>query len=359
MTDILNLRDLEEAAARVLDANALGYYSSGADDERVLRDNLEAWARVKLAPRILVDVSQRSLATTVVGTPVDMPVLIAPMAMQAMAHADGELATVRAAGSAGTVMVLSTISNVAVEQVVAAAARPVWFQLYVYRDRGAALELVRRVEAAGCKALVLTVDLPVLGHREADSRNRFRLPAHLSLPNVVDEGRIAKLAQEEAASALAMHAASQIDPALTWKDVEWLRDQTSLPLVLKGILRPDDAVRAFQHGASAIVVSNHGGRQIDAVPATADALPRVIDAVGPRGEVLVDGGIRRGTDVVRALALGARAVLLGRPVLWGLAVDGEAGALRALTMLRDEIDRALALCGCPTPKHVTRDLLWP
>jgi 4-hydroxymandelate oxidase len=356
-SDIINLHDLELAAAARLDANALGYYRSGADDERVLRANVEAWSHVRLLPRVLVDVSSLTLATTVLGMPVAMPVLVAPTAMQAMAHPEGELATARAAGSAGTIMILSTISNHPVEQVLAAASGPVWFQLYVFKDRGATRELVRRVEAAGCRALVLTVDLPIVGNREADVRNRFHMPSHLSLPNMLDGGTLAKTMPGEAASALALHAASQIDPALTWKDVEWLRSQTSLPIVLKGILRPDDAVRAFDHGARAVVVSNHGGRQLDATPATAEALPRVVDAVSGRGEVLVDGGIRRGTDVVRALALGARAVLVGRPILWGLAVDGAAGATRALAMLREETDRAMALCGCACPEEVTGDLI--
>ena len=217
---------------------------------------------------------------------------------------------------------------------------------------------MRRVEAAGSKALVVTVDLPVLGQRVADLRNRFTMPAHLALPNVVDDGRLVRVAPGEAASALAAHAAMQIDASLSWRDIAWLRSITSLPVVLKGILRPDDAVRAFDEGASAVVVSNHGGRQLDATPATADVLPRVAEAVAGRGELLVDGGIRRGTDVIRALALGARAVLVGRPILWGLAIEGEAGVTRALGILRDEADRALALCGCVSPSDVGPGLLW-
>ena len=359
MDDLINLRDYERAAAQRLPAGALGYYASGADDERTLRDNEAAFARLRLLPRVLVDVSERDLATTVLGTPVSLPVLIAPMAMQAMAHPDGELATVRAAARTGTVMILSTISNTAVEDVVAAAGGPVWFQLYVHRDRDSARRLVARVREAGCEALVVTVDLPVIGRREADVRNRFSLPDHLTLPNVEDRGRGLSEAPEEAASALAAHAASQIDPGLTWDDLDWLVREADMPVVVKGVLHPEDAVQAFDRGARAVVVSNHGGRQLDTVPAGIDALPAVVDAAGHLGEILVDGGIRRGTDVVKALALGARAVLLGRPLLWGLAVDGEDGAARVLSLLREELDVALALCGCRSPGEIGPELIWP
>lgn len=355
--DLINLFDYERAAGERLDAGVLGYYRSGADDEVTLADNRAAWERLRLLPSVLVDVSARSLATTVLDSALDFPVLVAPMAMQAMAHPDGELATARAAGRNGTVMILSTVSNTAVEDVVAAATGPVWFQVYVQRDRGATRELVQRARDAGCRALVVTVDVPVLGRREADLRNRFALPAHLTLPHFADGGGTIKGARKEPISALTEHVAEQLDPSLDWADVEQIAQETDLPIVLKGILRADDARRAVDHGARAIVVSNHGGRQLDSVPAGADVLEGIVEVVGDRHEVLVDGGIRRGTDVIKALALGARAVLLGRPVLWGLAVDGEDGAARVLSLLRAELDTALALCGCPSVRQVSRDLV--
>jgi len=273
-----------------------------------------------------------------------------------MACPDGELATVRAAGAAGTVMILSTLSTTRIEDVVAAASGPVWFQLYVYRDRGATEALVRRVEAAGATALVLTVDAPLLGRREADVRNAFRLPAGLTVENMLATPgeRVDAVAGD---SGLAAYVAELLDPSLTWKDVEWLRSVTSLPVLVKGIVRADDARRAVEHGAAAIVVSNHGGRQLDTAPATIEVLPRIADAVGGEVELLLDGGVRRGTDVVKAIALGAKAVLVGRPLLWGLAVGGEAGAGQVLSILREEIDLALALCGCPSVTEVGGDLL--
>jgi 4-hydroxymandelate oxidase len=226
----------------------------------------------------------------------------------------------------------------------------------VYRDRGATRALVQRAQAAGCKALVLTVDAPLLGRRERDVRNRFTLPAGLMVKNLLADG-MASLPADIADSGLAAYFASLIDPALTWKDVAWLRSISDLPVLVKGIVRPDDAVRAIDNGASGIVVSNHGGRQLDTSPATISVLGPIADAVNGRVEILLDGGVRRGTDVVKALALGARAVLLGRPILWGLAADGERGVGTVLQMLRNEIDLAMTLCGCATIDSIGRDLL--
>jgi 4-hydroxymandelate oxidase len=256
-------------------------------------------------------------------------------------------------------MILSSLSNTRVEEVCAAAGAAggtVWFQLYVYRDRGATAALVARAEAAGARALVLTVDAPVLGRRERDVRNRFHLPPGLSVENMLAEGHgVVELQQAE--SGLAAYVATKLDPALGWKDVAWLRSITRLPVLVKGLVRPDDARRAVDHGASGVVVSNHGGRQLDGAPPTAAVLGAVADAVAGRVEVLVDGGVRRGADVLRALALGARAVLVGRPILWGLAVAGEEGAYGVLETLRDELDQAMALAGCARVGDVTRELL--
>jgi 4-hydroxymandelate oxidase len=352
----INLLEYEACAGARLDRNAFDYYASGALDEHTLRDNADAYARLRLAYRVLVDVSVRDSSTAVLGQALRMPIIVAPTAFHRMAHADGELATVRAAGAAGTVMILSSLSNTAVEQVVAAARGPVWFQLYVYRDRDATAGLVRRAEAAGCKAIVLTVDAPQLGRRERDVRNRFCLPEQLAVENLLPAG-YGKLARPEQDSGLAAYFASLIDPALSWRDIAWLRSLTELPLIIKGIVRVDDAERAIDAGASAIIVSNHGGRQLDTSIATIDALARIGEAVGDRIELMVDGGVRRGTDVIKALALGAKAVCVGRPILWGLAADGQAGVEHVLGILRDELDLAMALCGTPNIAAITRDLV--
>jgi 4-hydroxymandelate oxidase len=317
---------------------------------------VDAYEAIALHYRVLVDVSRRSLETTVLGQRIAMPIAVAPTAFHRLAHEEGELAAVRGAGDAGTLFILSTLSNTAVEEVVAAATGPVWFQLYVYKDRAATEGLVRRVEAAGCRALVVTVDAPLLGRRERDVRNQFALPAGLGIENMHAAGyeRVPSAALE---SGLAAYFAELLDPSLTWDAIAWLKSITRLPIVVKGIVRPDDAVRAIEHGAAGIVVSNHGGRQLDSSPATIDVLPRIANAVAGRAEILLDGGIRRGADVIKAIALGARAVLVGRPILWGLAAGGRSGVVAALAMLRRELDLAMALCGCPDVTTMTRDLV--
>ncbi|HET7239562.1 MAG TPA: alpha-hydroxy acid oxidase [Gemmatimonadales bacterium] len=358
LDQLLNLWDFERAAEAVLEPMAWRYYSGAAGDERTLRENRLAFERRRLRPRVLVDVGCRSLATTVLGRPTSWPVLVAPMAFHGLACGEAEAATARAAAAQGTVFCVSTMANLPLERVRAAApeARQ-WFQLYVQRDRGVTAELVRRAAAAGYEALVVTVDAPALGRREADLRHGFSLPAHLT-PGNLELGDAALLAgTADARSALAAQFSASTDPSMTWRDFGWLRSLSPLPIVLKGVLHPDDARRAADEGVDAVVVSNHGGRQLDGAIASLDALPAVAAAAGGGLEVLLDGGIRRGTDVLTALALGARAVLLGRPVLWGLAVAGEAGAARVLSLLRDEVDLALALTGCTSPAEVTGDLL--
>ena len=358
MSQLLNVYDYEIAAREVLDANALGYFASGADGQRTLADNRRAWQDLRIRPRAFVDVESRDLSTTVLGQAVSMPMLVAPMAFQRMAHPDGELAAVRACGDLGTIYCLSTISNTPVERVVAEAPGGVWFQLYVDRERSRARELVARVEEAGCRALVVTVDTPLLGNRDADVRRGFTMPEHLELPNLPGHGGTLRGEGAEPGSALANFARHSLDPSLTWKDLERFAAETTLPVVAKGVLRGDDARRAVDHGARAIIVSNHGGRQLDTAIPTAWALPEIIDAVGDDVEVYVDGGIRRGTDVLKALSLGARCVFIGRPVLWGLAVDGEAGARSVLSIVRQELDLAMALAGCPELSACSSDLIW-
>jgi isopentenyl diphosphate isomerase/L-lactate dehydrogenase-like FMN-dependent dehydrogenase len=339
--------DFERLAERRLDAGAFGYYAGGAGDEQALAANLAAWRRLRLRPRVLVDVSDVSTATTVLGTPVSMPLLVAPTAIQRLAHPDGERGMARAAAAAGTVMCLSTLATATPAEVAEAApGAPRWFQLYVFRDRRVTRDLAAQAVAHGYGAIVLTVDAPRLGRRERDLRTAFRVPEEITVPSVA-----ATFGGWNGATPLELLGA--IDPSLTWADVEELRGLAPLPLVLKGIQTAEDAVLACEHGVDAIVVSNHGGRQLDAVAPTAELLPEVIDAVAGRIEVYVDGGIRRGSDVVKALALGARAVLAGRAPLWGLACDGENGARRVLELLRDEVELALALCGCTSPGDVT------
>jgi 4-hydroxymandelate oxidase len=358
MIDCLNLAELEALAQTRVERIAWDYYASGADDEHCLRRNCAAFASYELHYRVLVDVARRDLATTVLGERIAMPVIAAPTAFHRLAHDDGELASVRGAGDAGTVFILSTLSNTAVEDVVAAATGPVWFQLYVYRDRAATEGLVRRVEAAGCRALVLTVDAPVLGRRERDVRNRFALPANLGVQNLYASGYAPVVAQDDE-SGLAAYFATLLDPSLTWDALAWLRSITKLPVIVKGIVRADDAARAVAAGAAGVVVSNHGGRQLDAAPATIDVVARIADTIGGAAEILLDGGVRRGSDVIKAIALGAKAVLVGRPVLWGLAAGGREGVAHALGLLHRELDLAMALCGCPDVAAITRDLVRP
>jgi isopentenyl diphosphate isomerase/L-lactate dehydrogenase-like FMN-dependent dehydrogenase len=339
-----NVADFEEAARERLDPGAYGYFAGGAGDEHTLRANVAAFTRWDLRPRVLVDVSSVSTAATVLGTELAMPLLVAPTAFQRLAHPDGELATARAAAAAGTAMCLSTLSSVSPAELAAAVpGAPQWFQLYWSQDRGFTGELVAAVAEAGFRALVLTVDFPVAGRRERDLRAAFALPEDLPTPNLP-----VRLEREDFHRELG----AIVDPALTWRDLEWLRSACDLPLVVKGVLTAEDALLAAEHGAAAVVVSNHGGRQLDSVPATLDVLPEVVGAAGDRVEVLLDGGIRRGTDVLKALALGARATLAGRAVVWGLAAGGEDGVARVLGLLRDEIEVGLKLLGCASPADV-------
>jgi isopentenyl diphosphate isomerase/L-lactate dehydrogenase-like FMN-dependent dehydrogenase len=342
----VNVRDYERLAEERLDAGAFGYFAGGAGDEWTLGENVAAFGRWHLRPRVLVDVGSVTTETTVVGQDVSMPVLAAPTAFHRLAHPEGELATARGAAAAGTAMCLSTLASVSPAELAAAAPTGTrWFQLYWSRDRGFTQELLSAVVEAGFSALVLTVDFPAAGRRERDLRAAFRLPADLPLPNLP-----VGLGKGDFHAALG----EVVDPTLTWRDLEWLRSACGLPLLVKGILTAEDALLALEHGAEGLIVSNHGGRQLDGVPASLDALPEVVEAVGGRAEVLLDGGVRRGTDVAKALALGARAVLVGRAVIWGLAVAGEEGVRSVLDLLRDELALALTLLGCPSPADVGR-----
>jgi len=349
----LNLADLEAPAAEVLERTAYDYFRSGSDDEVSLGRNRKAFERTQLLPHMLRDVSTVALETTILGSATSSPIVVAPTAFHGLAHAEAENATVRGAASAGSIFCLSSLSNTAPEDVAAAAPGATrWFQLYVFKDRGLTEELIRRVEASGYEALVLTVDAPFLGRRERDLRNSFALPDHLEIAVIghpVDA--------PPGGSGLAAYFASQLDPTLTWDDLEWLVQSTTLPVAVKGVLRADDAERAVEAGAASVIVSNHGARQLDTVPAPIEVLPEIADRVDGRGELMIDGGIRRGTDVVKALSLGARGVLVGRPILWSLVLDGSAGVERTLRMLAEETRLAMALCGAASTADLGPELI--
>jgi 4-hydroxymandelate oxidase len=354
---IASVAAFEEAARARLTPMAYAYYAGGSGAERTLARNAEAWSRLSVWYRVMVDVSQRSTATALLGSRIAAPLLVAPTALHRMACEDGELATVRACGAAGVPMVLSSLSTTRLEDVCAQATGPVLFQLYIGQDRPFVRDLAQRAESAGCAAIELTVDTPVWGLREREQRTGFRVPDGMGVVNLYRDGHEGPTGHSGVGISQAL--GWTIDASLSWRDLEWLCAQTRLPVLVKGICRADDARHALASGAAGIVVSNHGGRQLDGAPATAEALPHVVDAVAGRAPVIVDGGIRCGTDILRALALGATAVQVGRPVLWGLAVAGEGGAQRVLELLIEDLSRSMALAGCPDVASVTRDLLSP
>ncbi|MDB4939477.1 MAG: L-lactate dehydrogenase [Labilithrix sp.] len=349
--------DLEEVARARLSKVAYDYFRSGSDEEHTLRRNRDAWTTYEIWYRTLVDVSSPRIATTVLGTDVSSPILVAPTAYHALADAGGERATARAAAESGTLYVASTLATTTLEDVAAAApAGPRWFQLYVHKDREFTARLVERAKAAGYAAIVVTCDTPVLGRRCADVRNAFALPAGMVMANLVET--LPPDLRDGAGSELARFVASRHDAAFTWKDLAELADTCApLPLVVKGLVRGDDARAALDSGARAVWVSNHGGRQLDLAPATADGLVDIVAAIGGRAEIYVDGGIRSGTHALVALGLGARAVFVGRPVLWGLGAAGQDGVTRVLSLLREELVRAMQLAGCADVNAVDRDLV--
>jgi 4-hydroxymandelate oxidase len=345
--DLINVADYERAAAEKLDPGVLGYFAGGACDEMTLGDNVAAWRRWRLRPRMLAGVEEVRTGVEVLGAELAMPVLIAPVAYQRLVHEDGEVGMARAAAAAGTVMCLSTLATARPSEVAAAGGGHRWFQLYCFRDEGVTRALMEEAVESGFEAIVVTVDAPRGGRRERDLRTGFKIPEGIGVPSVQ-----AALGSERAVTIEETFAL--MDPTLGWAELEDLASESELPVLVKGVLTAEDATLAVEHGAAGVVVSNHGGRQLDCVAAGADALPEVVDAVEGRGTVLVDGGVRRGTDVAIALALGANAVLVGRPVLWGLAVGGEEGARRVLQLLCEELELTLVLCGCASPAELNR-----
>ena len=349
----LSLDDLERDARHVIGEMAYAYYSGGADDERLLAGNVAAWEHWQLHPRVLAGVERVSTATTLLGHPVDSPVAVAPTAIQGLAHADGEVATARGAADAGALMILSSLATSPLEDVATSAPDGLrWMQVYILRERDRTAELVARAAAHEYRALVLTVDAPVPGLRLREWRTGLHLPNDLTLPNLA--GGSTESAREGGFMAVVTR---EFEPALTPDDIGWLAGLSSLPVVVKGVQRADDAVRCIDAGAAAVVVSNHGARQLADAPATADILAEIVDAVAGRAEVYVDGGIRRGPDVVKALALGARAVLVGRPSLWAVATGGAEGVAGLLRWYKTELRRAMALCGAVTVDGIERSLV--
>ena len=335
---------LEHKAREQLPQSVYDYYAAGSGHETTVAANAAAWSLLRLRPRVLRDVSTVELSTSVLGDPIPHPIMVAPTASHSFAHPDAELATVRGAARADALMVISTRSNVTLEELARAAPdAPRWFQVYVMRDRGWTRELLARAAAAGCTALLLTGDTPYIGRKLRPSMQTLRAPdaATANRPSATPADQLA----------------SEQDPSITFETIAWLREESGLPVVVKGVLRGDDARRCVQAGAAGVVVSNHGGRQLDGAIATATALPEVVDAIGDTAEVYVDGGIRSGTDVLRALALGARAVLIGRPVLWALALGGADGVAAMLEQLRQQLWEAAALAGAATISEITPDLI--
>ncbi|ORU91621.1 MAG: alpha-hydroxy-acid oxidizing enzyme [Cycloclasticus sp. symbiont of Bathymodiolus heckerae] len=355
-TNILNVLDYEKASQSRLDSTANDYYSSGAMDELTLSDNINAFTRIKLLPKVLRDVSNVVTSTHINAASLSSPVIISPTAFLGMAHSDGELAVARAAEHSGNIMICSTMSNYPIEDITATTNTDVWLQLYVYKDKEATLALIDRAKNAGCKAIVITVDAPFLGHRERDVRNQFQLPDHLHMSNLHALGH-GKLPDKEGHSGLAHYFDSLIDKSLTWRDIKWLKEHANMPIYLKGILHPEDASLAVEYGIDGIIVSNHGGRQLDGSIASIDALPAVAKVVNKQIPIIMDGGIRRGSDILKALALGAQCVGVGRPVIWGLSHSGQQGVEDIFRILQSELSLAMALSGCANITDITKDLI--
>ncbi|NXK86080.1 HAOX2 oxidase, partial [Formicarius rufipectus] len=338
------LSDFEAYAKKYLPKIAWDYFSAGADDCNTRDENILAYKRIRFRPCMLRDVSMVDIRTKILGTEISFPVGIAPTGFHQLAWPDGEKSTARAAQVMNTCYIASTYATCTLEEISAAAPRGLrWFQLYIHRNRATSQQLVRRAEALGFQALVLTTDVPYTGKRRADIRNGFRLPPHMKLKNLEQEFEVCKMCL--------------LDPSVTWNDIYWLQSLTHLPIIIKGILTKEDAELAVRHGVQGIIVSNHGGRQLDEAPASIDALVEVVEAVQGRVEVYLDGGIRKGSDVLKALALGAKCVFIGRPALWGLAYKGEEGLQDVLRILQDEFRLSMALVGCASVSEIGQHLV--
>ncbi|KAJ8980292.1 hypothetical protein NQ317_005212 [Molorchus minor] len=351
--NLVCIQDFEDHAFKVLPRSAFDFFRGGAGQETTLAYNNTAFSKFKIRPRCLKNVAQRDISTTVLGEKVSVPIGIAPSSLHKIAHPDGECATARAAQALGVLYTLSTGATCSIEEVAEAAPNGLkWFQIYVYKNRKITEDLIRRAEKAGYKALVVTVDVPVVGIRLADIRNRFSLPPHLGLANFEDRNSTDLMRSNKDGSGLANYVNSLFDASLEWRDIQWLKGITSLPIVLKGILTVEDALLAVEAGVEAVWVSNHGGRQLDGTPASIEVLPEIVKAVDGKVEIYLDGGVREGTDVFKALALGARMVFLGRPPLWGLAHSGEEGVEKVLQIIMNEFESTLGLSDSKSDQDV-------
>jgi len=350
----VNLHEFEALARKRITRMAYDYIAGGGADEVTLRRNRESFDQIRLKPRVLRDVSKLDARTELLGQAFDFPILLAPTAYHKLVHAEGEIATARGAAAAQATLTVSSFATVAIEKIAASTKGPLWFQLYCQPDREFTRDLIHRAEAAGCKALVVTVDTPVGPVRDREARVKFELPKGMEMENL--RGLVAKTGADDRRH-MRMYSAV-LDPTLTWDTVNWIRAQTKVPVILKGILAPEDARQAAESGAAAIIVSNHGARNLDTSPATIEALPRAAEAVQGRVPLLMDGGVRRGTDVMKALALGASAVLIGRPYLWALGAYGADGVAQVVNMLRTEFEVAMALCGVTSVGQINREVLW-
>ncbi len=348
---LINIFDYEKAAYHFMPDGLYDFVSGGALDEMTLRNNHEAFNRLKIQYRVLQSATQPSLTTTILDKTIDLPIILAPTGSQKLTHPEGELAVRRAADQANTIMTVATTSTYSMEAICNAGSSPIWFQLYLFKDNGLNEEIVARAETSGFQAIALTVDAPVFGKRERDIRNSYTLPPGLEYENL-------PMAGESGGRDVSSFMNENWKRSIGWSDVEWLAKRTKLPVFVKGISHPRDAHLSIEHGANGIWVSNHGGRQLDSAPATIEVLPTIARMVAQRVPIILDGGIRRGLDVLKALALGATAVAIGRPMLWGLAVAGQKGVNQILTILKEELENGMTLCGISSIQDITKELIF-
>lgn len=348
---LINIYDFAAAARATMSSDLYDFVSGGALDEQTLRENHAAFDRLQLQYRVLRQAVSPSLTITLFGNNISLPIILAPTGSQMLTHPDGELAVRRAADQVSTIMTVATTSTYPMESICKAGAAPIWFQLYLFKDRGLNQEIVARAESSGFQAIALTVDSPVFGKRERDIRNHYALPPGLVYENL-------PLAGESDGRDVSTFMNENWKNDIGWSDVEWLSQETKLPVLIKGICHPEDAHLSIEHGASGVWVSNHGGRQLDSAPATIDVLPDIAHRVAQRVPIVLDGGIRRGLDVLKAIALGATAVAIGRPMLWGLAVAGQQGVAQILTILKEELANGMTLCGCSNIQEITKELIF-
>ena len=355
MKNMIKIADFTDYAQEVLPKEVFEYFSGGAGEEITLRENEKIYDQIKLNYRVLKGINEIDLNTTILGQKIDLPVIIAPMAFHKLAHPDGELGTVRATSLLSTIMIVSIFSTQTLESIKSISKIPPWFQLYIFQDRAITKELVMMAEACGYKALVLTVDTPVYGTREKEIRNNFDLAEGLILENLITAGF--KLPKDFIGNK-SKHFSSLLDNNITWADIEWLRSITKMPIILKGIMDKRDFLIAKELSIAAVIISNHGGRQLDTVPTSIEILQKNIDFIDKSIEIIIDGGIRKGSDIFKALALGAKAVLVGRPILWGLAVNGEAGVYNILNILKSDLEKTMKLCGCSRVDEINKEFLF-